>query len=139
MNYMIHFDDDGYKGETYPVDILMTAEKKEELIANGFIETTEEDWRYYIGANGNGANDTGYVRDPDTGKPVDAPAYIPSKEEQATLLFNECQSDLRQIDEQIVNAIIIKDSELIDELRHERDERIAEYEAALEELEGGAD
>ena len=75
MNYMIHFDDDGYKGETYPVDILMTAEKKEELIANGFIETTEEDWRYYIGANGNGANDTGYVRDPDTGKPVDAPAY----------------------------------------------------------------
>lgn len=135
MTYMILFDEDGKRATTYPVDKTMSDKQKESLIDNGFIETSEEDWEYYVGYHGTGDNGTGYVRDKETGKPVSAPVYIPSKEVLANRLFDECQADLREIDGQIINAIVIKDNEIIEELRLDRDERIAEYEAALEELE----
>lgn len=137
MEYLVLFDDRGYKvsGKVDGINYT-TDEERTALIDAGYIVTQPEDFDLYCNQTG-GENGTGYIRDSNTGKPVSAPAYVPSKDEQAALLFNSCQADLKEIDAQIVNAIILKDTELVEELRQERDERVAEYEAALEELEGG--
>ena len=137
MEVLAKFNDEGRRvssvleGINYKDDT-----KRQTFIDKGYIPISEEDWRLYCSVDG-GDNGTGYIRDPETGEPVSAPPHIPTKEENATRLFRECQHDLKEIDGQIVNAIIIKDMELVEELRQERDERVAEYEAALEKLEGG--
>ena len=97
MNYLIKFDSDGRKTTTYPIDETMDAEQKEKLINDGYIEITEDEWSYYVGNHGNGKNGTGYIRDKKTGKPVDAPAYVPTSEEQLEKLDAQYDSDKAQL------------------------------------------
>lgn len=132
------FDDNGKRIITVVKGIhYKTDEERQQYISDGFVVTSEEDWNYYIGNHGKGRNGTGYIRDPETGKPVDAPAYVPTKDKQAQTLYNACQSDLRQIDAQIVKAVAIGDDKLVADLRQERAERIEQYQRDLAELEGG--
>ncbi len=58
-----------------------TNEEKQSYIDSGYIETSEEDWNYYIGNHGEGENGTGYIRDPNTGKPIPAPPLEPTLDE----------------------------------------------------------
>lgn len=132
--YLAKFDEDGRRGVTYPVDITVTEEKKQEMLDDGFILITSEDWDYYVGNKGNGDNGTGYIRDAETGKPISAPPIIITKEEKANSLFGECQSDLNSLDNQIMAAIADGDDELVAELRAEKQARINKYQEDLAAL-----
>ena len=137
MEYLVLFDKNGKKvsGKVDGINYTNDSERQA-LLDAGYVVVEPHDFDLYCNQIG-GENGTGYVRDQVSGKPVSAPAYVPSKEDISTMLYYECQRDLEEIDAQIINAIVIKDNELIEELRQERDDRIAEYEAALDELEEG--
>lgn len=134
MTYLIKFDEIGRKGETYPVSKFMTEERKAELIKQGFIETSEKDFLFYIQQNG-GSHGTGYIRGKD-GKPTEAPPYIPTKTEAAQQLYYECNVDLKAIEADILQAIAVDDDELLAELREERAARVEQYKKDLKDLEG---
>lgn len=133
MEYLIKFNEHGRKTDAYRIDSRMTEEKKQSLINLGFIETSEADFDLYIQPQG-GANKTGYVRGAD-GKPTNAPPYVPTKEEKAQKLYNECATDLKAIDNDILQAIATNDDVLLSDLRAERQERIASYQEDLAKLE----
>ena len=140
MEYLILFDETGHRKETVAEKIhYKTEEQRQAYIDQGFVPVTEEDYAYYVGNKGAGEHGTGYIRDAETGKPISAPPYVPSVDEQAQTLYNACQSDLRQIDAQIVNAVAIGDDKLVTDLRQERAERIEQYQRDLAELEGGGE
>ena len=82
MNYLTKFDSDGKRIASYLLDGTVTPEEYARLLDEGYIEISEEDWNYYVGNKGGGDNGTGYIYDSATGKPVSAPPYEPSKEEQ---------------------------------------------------------
>ena len=133
MNYLSKFDSNGRRITSYPLDNSID-DKKAELIADGQIEISEEDWNYYVGNQGNGKNGTGYIRGAD-GKPISAPPYIPTKEEKAAQLYAELQSDLDEINRAIYDAVADDDNELATDLRHEKTDRLEQYQADLAGLE----
>ena len=134
MQYLIKFDVNGRKGDTYPIDIKMSKERKQELVRQGFVEVSEEDFQLYVIPDG-GSHGTGYIRGID-GKPTDAPPHIPTKTEAAQDLYEECESDLKAIEADILQAIAANDEELLAELREERTARMEQYKKDLKDLEG---
>ena len=54
-----------------------TDEERQKYINDGYIVISDEDYQQYIGNRGAGDNGTGYIRDPQTGKPVSAPPVPP--------------------------------------------------------------
>lgn len=132
-SYLISFDADGRRLETYIANEY-TGEQKAEMLEKGFIEISEADWRYYAGLEGTGDNGTGYVRGKD-GKPVSAPAYVPTKKEKLAQLDAKYDSDKAQLREYIGNALLLGDDELISDLRAEMtalDEAYEENRGAIE-------
>lgn len=85
MKYLTKFDLNGKRITSYANDSTMTEERYAELINDGYIEISEEDWNYYVGNKGQGKNGTGYIRGKD-GKPTDAPAYEPTTDEKIAAL-----------------------------------------------------
>ena len=71
MAYLARFDDGGACRAIY----LSETKSAEETA--GCVEISDEEWAYYIGNRGMGDNGTGYIRDPQTGKPVSAPPAPP--------------------------------------------------------------
>lgn len=116
-SFLISFDGDGRRIETYIANEY-TDEAKQEMLNNGFVEVAEGEWRYYAGLEGTGDNGTGYVRGKD-GKPVSAPAYVPTKKEKLAQLDAKYDSDKAQLREYIGNALLLGDDELISDLRAE--------------------
>ena len=134
MEVLAKFNDEGRRVSSVIEGINYKDEaKRQTFIDKGYIPISEEDWRLYCSTTG-GANGTGYIRDPETGKPVDAPPYVPSKKEQDDALFRDCQRDLQAIDGEILNAMADGDTEAVDELRQEKAERIEQYQHDLEAL-----
>lgn len=76
ITYLCKFDKVGSRGETHAT-AGMRDEEKSAYLASGFVEIPESEWLYYIGGMGGGINGTGYIRDPETGKPVSAPPAPP--------------------------------------------------------------
>jgi hypothetical protein len=135
QTYLCKFDENGKRGATYPT-AGMTAEEKQQKIADGFVEISEEDWNYYVGNKGQGTNGTGYIRGKD-GKPVDAPAYVPSKEEQLAALDSQYNADKAELTQYFAEAVLADDTETQAELRQELEELNAEYTAKRKEIEEG--
>lgn len=135
QTYLCKFDSEGHRGATYPVDSTMTDEQKEKLIAEGFVEISEEDWNTYVGNNGQGANGTGYVRDPESGRPVDAPPYVPSKEAQLAQLDAQYQQDKEELTKYFAEALLSGDTETQEELQEELAELNATYVADRKKIE----
>ena len=54
-----------------------TNEERQAYIADGYIPISDEDYQHYIGNRGTGDNGSGYIRDPETGKPISAPPAPP--------------------------------------------------------------
>lgn len=131
--YLCRFTPEGKRGTTY-LTAGIADEEKQQKIADGYIEIDEEDWNYYVGNNGLGDNGTGYIRGAD-GKPTSAPPYIPTKEEKAARLYAELQSDLAEINRAIYEAVADDDSKLAADLRQEKKDRLAKYQADLARLE----
>lgn len=74
MKYLLKFDQSGCCTATVCEGVHYTTdEEKQAYLDGGYIPVTEEDYQLYVGNRGTGDNGTGYIRDPETGKPVSAP------------------------------------------------------------------
>ena len=135
MKYLSKFDSDGKRITSYPLDNSIDNKKREELIADGYIEIDEDEWSYYVGNKGTGKNGTGYVRGAD-GKPTDAPAYTPSTDEKKGSITAEYNAAKATLTEQYMDAMIHADTELAEEIQTEMQDLDAALDAAIKELEG---
>ncbi len=76
--YLAKFDASGHRETTVVSGVHYTTdEERQKYIDDGCIPISEEDYQTYIGNRGAGDNGTGYIRDPQTGKPVSAPPAPP--------------------------------------------------------------
>lgn len=135
MTYLSKFDSLGRRITSYPLDNSIDNKKREELIADGYIEIDEDEWSYYVGNKGTGKNGTGYVRGAD-GKPTDAPAYTPSTDEKKASIIAEYNAAKATLTEQYMDAMIHADTELAEEIQTEMQDLDAALDAAIKELEG---
>lgn len=135
MNYLSKFDSDGKRVASYPLDKTITKEQYTKLLDEGYIEISEEDWNYYVGNNGAGANGTGYIRDVKTGKPVDAPAYVPTVGEKMSEIKANYESQIDTLKESLATATLAGDDDLVADLKAEYAELMAEYQNALKGVE----
>lgn len=135
MKYLSKFDSKGTRIASYPIDGSMTAEKIESLKSDGYIEINESDWNYYVGNYGAGANGTGYIRDGKTGKPVDAPAYVPTVGEKMSEIKANYESQIDALKESLATATLAGDDDLAADLKAEYAELMAEYQNALKGVE----
>ena len=104
--------------------------------AAGYIEISKEDWEYYIGAHGRGDNGTGYIRDPKTGKPVSAPAYVPTVEEKVAALDNQYETDKKTLASYYLDAALARDTDVQDALRAEMTALNEQYDADVKKAKG---
>jgi hypothetical protein len=114
----------------------MSEEEKAAKIAAGYIEIPEDEWSFYVGNKGDGKNGTGYIRGAD-GKPTDAPAHVPTKEEQLSQLDAQYDNDKDALAKYYLDAVLSGNTDLQDELKAELDALNAQYEAARKEIEEG--
>ena len=136
MNYLTKFGSDGKRITSYPLDNSIDNKKREELIADGYVEISEEEWSFYVGNKGQGKNSTGYIRGAD-GKPTDAPAYVPTKEEKLSQLDAQYDADKDVLAKYYLDAVLSGNIDLQDELKAELDALNTQYEAARKEIEEG--
>jgi hypothetical protein len=114
--------------------------EKEAKIAEGYnVELTQEEWEYYTNNRGMGENGTGYIRDPETGKPVSAPAKVWTKSELADIAANNCAATVDELNQEIIEAKTLypEDTETIEELEADRDAAEAKYAQQLDDIEAG--
>lgn len=72
--HLAKFDITGYRETTVVSGVhYETEDERQKYIDDGYIPISDEDYQYYIGNRGAGDNGTGYIRDPETGRPVSAP------------------------------------------------------------------
>ena len=133
--YLCKFDSAGHRTETL-LTCEFTEEEKAEKLKHGYIEIDEEEWSYYVGNKGQGKNGTGYIRGKD-GKPVDAPAYVPTKEERLAALDVQYDSDKIVLSKYFTEAALSGDTALQEELRQELDDLNAKYTTKRKEIEEG--
>lgn len=104
--------------------------------ADGYIEISKEDWEYYIGLRGSGDNDTGYIRDPKTGKPVSAPAYVPTVGEKVEALDNQYAADKKVLANYYLDAALAGDTDTQNALRDEMTALNEQYDADVKTAKG---
>ena len=104
--------------------------------AAGYIEIPKEDWEYYIGLRGSGDNGTGYIRDPKTGKPVSAPAYVPTVAEKVAALDNQYETDKKTLASYYLDAALAGDTDVQDALRAEMAALNEQYDADVKAVKG---
>lgn len=134
--YLCKFDDAGKRIATVVSGVHFNTDKeKAAYIADGYVETSAEDYAYYVGNKGTGKNGTGYVRGAD-GKPTDAPAHTPSTDEKKQAIIAQYEADKDGLMKYYADAALHDDTELMEDLKAEMttlDEKFAED---MKELEG---
>jgi hypothetical protein len=134
MTYLAKFDANGKRLSSYANDSTLTKERYAELIADGYVEISEEDWSYYVGNKGNGANGTGYIRGED-GKPTDAPpATEPTTDEKIAALDAQYQHDKDSLMQAYLNAMLYGDTEQMETLKADLDALDAKYDEDYEAI-----
>ena len=116
--------------------INFNAGDEQSYFADGYIEISKEDWEYYIGVHGNGDNGTGYIRDPKTGKPVSAPAYVPTVEEKLAALDSQYAADKKVLANYYLDAALAGDTDTQNALRDEMMALNEQYDADVKALKG---
>lgn len=138
MTYMTLFDDVGARVTSVPVDCTLDDEHRAALEKDGYIEIDEEEWSYYTGNKGTGANGTGYVRDMTTGKPVDAPAVVVTDEEKKdralSKLDTQYAADKQELSAQYLDATMSGDTNTMTAIKDELAALNAKYDADYAEL-----
>ena len=136
MNYLTKFDDSGKRITSYPVDETISKDRYNELINDGYVEISEEDWNYYVGNTGAGENGTGYIRGAD-GKPTDAPAYTPSTNEKIAALDAQYNADKSNLLNAYQMALVYGDTDRMEQIKADLvaldDKYDADYEAIVGE------
>lgn len=136
MTYLCKFNNDGKRIATVVEGVhYTTAKQKKAYIKEGYVETSAEDYAYYVGNKGTGANGTGYVRGT-AGKPTDAPAHTPSTEEQKAAIVAQYEADKDGLVKYYADAALHDDTELMAELKEEMTALDAQFAADMKELEG---
>ena len=133
--YLCKFDTDGKRTATVIDGVhFSTAEEKQQYLDDGYIETSDEDYAYYVGNCGTGANGTGYIRGTD-GKPTDAPAVVVTTEQKQASIAADYELQISELKDALATATLAGDESLIAELKTEYADAKAEYEKALKEAE----
>ena len=126
LEQLSKFDTQGVRVATVLSGVhYMSDDERQTYLNKGYIPISDEDYQHYIGNRGAGDNGTGYIRDPETGKPVSAPP-IPAVEPK---------SSEPVIDEERLaafEAMAAQEARLV-----AQGERIAALEAELSALKGG--
>ena len=136
QTYLSKFNSAGHRTVSVPVDTTLSDTRKAELLADGYIEISKQDWEYYIGVHGNGDNGTGYIRDPKTGKPVSAPAYVPTMAEKVAALDSQYAADKKVLANYYLDAVLAGDTDVQDALRAEMAALNEQYDADVKALKG---
>ena len=132
--YLAKFDENGNRTTTL-LACEYTEEQKNQIYADGFVDLSDEDWNYYVGNMGMGVNGTGYIRDSETGKPVDAPPPAPpTKEQRIVGLDSDYKSNISDLQNYMALAMLRNDTDLIAELQDEFLELQIAYNEAIKEL-----
>ena len=97
----------------------------------GYIEVTHEEYLLYSGNSPDGKE---YVRNMETGEPMEKPPYVPTAEEKLAMLDAEYQQKFDDINNAIIIAVTEGDSELQQELVAEKAALKEEYTAKRSEL-----
>ena len=134
--YLSKFSATGHRTVSVPVDITLRATRKTEPLADGYIEISKEDWEYYIGVHGSGDNGTGYIRDSKTGKPVSAPAYVPTMAEKVAALDNQYETDKKTLASYYLDAVLAGDTDVQDALKAEMAALNEQYDADVKAVKG---
>lgn len=132
--YLCKFDSQGRRTETL-LTCEFTDKEKAQKIADGYIEISEDEWSYYVGNHGNGKNGTGYVRGAD-GKPVDAPAYVPTKAEKIAALDAQYEADKAELSKYYVEAVLSGNTGAQTDIKTELDALTSDYDKKRVEIEG---
>ena len=135
MNYMSLFDTDGKHVTSVPCDDVLTNEKKATLGAEGYVEIGEDEWHYYVGNKGGGANGTGYIRGED-GKPTDAPAYTPSTDEKIAALDAQYNADKSNLLNAYQTALVYGDTDTMESLKADLQALDDQYDEDYERIVG---
>lgn len=126
MEYLAKFDTTGHRETTVVGGVHYTTdEERQGYLDGGYIPISDEVYQHYIGNRGAGDNGTGYIRDPQTGKPVSAPPAPPV----------EAEPQEPPVDEERLaafEAMAAQEARLV-----AQGERIAALEAELSALKGG--
>lgn len=135
--YLCKFDETGYRTSTVVSGIhFKTEEEKAKYIADGYIETSDEDYAYYVGNKGTGANGTGYIRGED-GKPTDAPAHTPSTYEKIAALDAQYNADKSNLLNAYQTALVYGNADRMEQIKADLvaldDKYDADYEAIVGE------
>ena len=133
MNYLSKFDSDGKRITSYPLDNSIDDKKREELIADGYIEIDEDEWSHYVGNKGQGKNGTGYIRGAD-GKPTDAPAYVPTKAEKLSRLDTQYEADKAELSKYYVEAVLSGNTDAQTSIKAELDALTSKYDKNRAEI-----
>lgn len=138
ISYLIKFDSEGNRAETYAQYVHYFAENEtfvQEKLAEGFIFVSVADYKNLLGNN---EDNQIYIRNVD-GKYIPKPPYVPTAEEvqEANLaqLDAEYGNKINSLnDEIIVAATVDQDEAYADELRQQRATLQNEYIAKRGEL-----
>lgn len=90
----------------------------------GYIEVTQEEYLLY---SGNASDGKEYVRNMETGEPMEKPPYVPTAEEKLAMLDAEYQQKFDEINDAIIIAVTEGDAELQQELVAEKAALKEEY------------
>lgn len=133
--YLCKFDSDGRRTATVLSGVhFNTDAEKQKYLDDGYVETSDEDWAYYVGNKGTGANGTGYVRGAD-GKPTDAPAVVITTEQKQASIAAEYESQIAELKDALATATLSGDDSLVADLKTEYASVTADYQKALKEAE----
>ena len=133
--YLCKFDETGKRIATVLKGVhFKTKAEKQKYLDEGYLETSDEDYAFYVGNRGNGANGTGYVRGAD-GKPTDAPAHVPSTDEKKQAIITQYEADKDVLMKYYADAALHDDADLMAELKEEMSELDEKFAEDMEELE----
>ena len=114
-----------------------STEEKAAKLAEGYVQLNQEEWEYYTNNRGYGENNTGYIRDPQTGKPVSAPPIVYTKIDLVNMAKGKYEGQIRSYDNEILLAQANEDAELVAELREEKQAVLDEYAKMLDDIDKG--
>lgn len=135
--YLCKFNSDGNRLATVVEGIhFHTQEEKKKYLDDGYIETSEEDYSYYIGNEGTGANNTGFIRDMKKGGVIDAPAIVVSDEEQLKALDARYESDKKALASQYLDAAMSDDNDTMAAIKTEITKLNEKYDADYKSIKG---
>ena len=118
--YLSKFDEKGFRETSVAFGVHYTTdEEKQKYLKEGYVEVSQADHDYYVGNKGLGANGTGFVRDPLTGVPKDAPPAPPVD-------YSELPAEKVESSSENVAAL---------EAILAQEERLSEYDAKIAALE----